>query len=129
MTTKRSEAELLEHYYQGLISLLPMKDANFTEDLFKHDLLPRDVKIKLETLISHKERASYFLDNVIKPRIADCDNQCFGKLLTVMKISNYENVKDLAKQIETEYAINAKCKFVQFYYIICVHTYCMYIRT
>jgi len=112
---KRSALELFEHYYQGLIFSLPMKDVNFMEDLCKNNLLDEDIKLNLETLSERKERTSYFLDNIIKPELVVGNNTCFTNLLTVMKNSNYDNVKDLATQIETEYDINAKCKFVIYY--------------
>ena len=115
---KRSSLELFEHYYQGLIYSLPMKDANFMDHLIKHGLVSIDIRKILEGLSAHKERASYFLDNVIKPKILVGNNTYFDKLLTVMNNSNYDNTKDLAKEIEMEYDSDAKCKF-----IIC--TYCM----
>ena len=107
---KRSALELFDNYYQALIFLLPMKDNNFTEELFKHNLLPEDIKHKLGELCERKDRTSYFLDNVIKTGLAVGDKTCFMSLLTVMNNSKYDNVKDLAKQIESEYDVNAKCE-------------------
>ena len=106
---KRSALELFEHYYQALIVSLPMKD-NFMEELFKHGLLPKDVIHKLEKLSERKNRASYFLDNVIKAGLIVGNKTCFVNLLTLMNNSKYDNVRDLAKQIESEYDDDAKCK-------------------
>ena len=107
---KRSALELFEHYYQALIFSLPMKDDKFMEELFKHGLFLEDVKHKLEKLSERKSRASYFLDNVIKAGLAVDNKMCFVNLLTLMNNSKYDNVKDLAKQIESEYNDDAKCK-------------------
>ena len=107
---KRSALELFEQYYQGLIFSLPMKDINFMEDLFKYDLFPEDVKYRLEELPEHKDRTSYFLDNIIKAELAVGDKTCFVNLLTVMNNSKYDHVKELAKQIESEYDVDALCK-------------------
>ena len=107
---KKSALELFEHYYQGLIFSLPMKDNNFMKDLFKNDLLPEDIKHKLEEHPERKDRTSYFLDNVIKARLAVGDKTCFVSLLAVMNNSKYDNVKDLAEQVESEHDVDAKCK-------------------
>ena len=107
---KRSAYELFEHYHQTLSFLLPMKDASFVEDLIKHDLFTSG--FKLESLSISKERASYLLDNVIKSELVLGYNKCFVDLLTVMSNSKYDNVKDLAKQIESEFDNDAKCKYL-----------------
>ena len=109
---KRSVLELVERYYQCLIFSLPMKDDKFMEELFRHDLLPEDAKHKLEELPDRKDRTSYFLDNVIKARLAVNNKTCFVNLLTVMNNSKYDNVIDLAKQILSEYDVDAKCKLM-----------------
>ena len=112
---KKSALDLFEHYYQGLISL-PLKDNNFMEDLFKHDLLSENIKHRLETFNECKDRTSYFLDNIIKATLAVGDKRCFGDLLTVM--NKYDNVKDLATQIKSEYYVDAKCELM-IYITIC----------
>ena len=111
---KRSALELVEHYYQGLIFSLPIKDDKFMEELFRHDLLPEDAKHKLEELPDRKDRTSYFLENVIKARLAVNNKTCFVNLLNVMNNSKYDNVIDLAKQIQSEYDGDAKCKMIMY---------------
>ena len=108
---KRSLFQLFEHHCQGLIHSLPLNNTDFIEDLSKCDLLPEDIKQKLEELPERKDRTSYFLDYVIKARLEDGDKTCFFNLLTVMNNSKYDNVKDLAKQIESEYDVDANGKF------------------
>ena len=114
---KISAAELFEHYYTVLVYLLPIKDADFMDELLKHNLLPGGVKSKLESLTILNERSSYFLDNVIKPELAVGNSRCFVTLLTVMKCNKHDNVKELAKKIEKELVIDIKCKFLFSYFV------------
>ena len=94
-----------------------MKDANFMNELHKHDLLPENVKSDLEKLTKSVSRSSWFLRNVVKPRLeaGDRSRRCFISLLTVMKSSKDDAVKDLAKEIEMELAIILKCKITIIY--------------
>ena len=109
---QRSVTELFERYYAVLVFSLPIKDADFMDELLKHGLLRADVKSKLESLTVHKQRSSYFLDNVIKPGLAVGNSSCFVSLLTVMKNNKHDNVKDLAKEIEKELFVDVKCKTI-----------------
>ena len=109
---KRSATELFERYYTGLVFSLPIKDADFMDELLTHGLLRADVKSKLESLTVHYERSSYFLDNIIKPGLAVGNTRCFVSLLTVMKCNKHDNVKDLAILIEKELIVDVKCKII-----------------
>ena len=117
---KRSASELFENYYIALIYLLPMKDASFVDDLLKYDLLPGDLKIRLASLTMNNQRASYFLDNVIKPGLAVGNSRCFVNLLTVIK--EHDNCKELAKKIENELAVDIKCKNIYCIIIVQIRT-------
>ena len=112
---KRSATELFEHYYTALVYSLPIKETDFMDELFKHDLLPGDSKIKLNSLTVQNERSSYFLDNVVKPGLAVGNKKCFVNLLTVMKCNKHDNIKDLATEMEKELAIDIKCKILVFF--------------
>ena len=107
-----SATELFEQYYKTLIYVLPMKDATFMDELLGNGLLTGDVKIKLDSLTVLNQRASYFLDSVIKPELAIGRSRSFVNLLTIMKSNKYDNVKELAKEIENELAIDIKCKII-----------------
>ena len=109
---KRSPTKLFEHYYTTLVYLLPMKDATFLDELSKHDLLPEDIKNKLEPLTEHNQRASCFLDSVIKSGLATSNSGCFVSLLAVMKSCKHDNVKELGVEIEKELATDIKCKII-----------------
>ena len=124
---KRSAAELFEQYYLCLVFSLPIKDTDFMDELFKHDLLPGDLKIKLESLTVHNERSSYFLDNVIKPGLAVGNNKGFISLLAVMKNNKHDNVKDLAKKMENELAVGVNCKIHSLFLLIFVFLFIIFI--
>ena len=112
MATKRSVNEVFQDYYQGLMFSLPMTDTKFLDDLYKQISIDENLKLNLESLTARKERTSYFLDHIIKPQISVGDNTSFIKLLNIMKKCNYDNVKDLAEQIEAECTLDIKCKFI-----------------
>ena len=112
MATKKSPIEAFEYYHEALIFSLPMKNVKFLNDLCKHDLILEDCKLNLESLTAHKERASYFLDEIIKPKVKAGGSAYFFKLLTVMKTCGHENVEDLAGKIEAECHTDAKCKMM-----------------
>ena len=105
-------SEVFERYYQALVSTLPMKDDNFTSKLRKRNLLAGGIIDSLATLGTSKERASYFLDYVIKQKI-DEDHLPFDKLLGVMEESNFQHVKELAVKIKTDYKWSLKCMFTR----------------
>ena len=81
---KRSTAELFEYHYTALVYSLPIKDTDFIDELLEHDLLPGNLKIKMDSLSIHSEKLSCFLDNVIKAGLAIDNNKCFFDLLTVI---------------------------------------------
>ena len=73
-----------------------MDDPNFTANLYSAGLLPSYLKEYVESRspATRTEKATRFLDQVIKPSMAS-----FNGLLNVMEDSEYQHVKDLAKQI------------------------------
>ena len=100
---KRSARELFDHYYQGLVHCLPMKNSTFVSQLRKFNLISgNEVSTALESLSTSAEKASYFLDCVIKPSLAVSGDTCFSTLLTVMTESTMDNVVELAETIKTE---------------------------
>ena len=115
MATKRSATEqLFSKYYHALIFSLPMKNVKFLAELCQAGLIDEHFKNSLESFITLEERASYFLDHRINPRISGGGNANFVKLLTVMKNCNHnhDNVNALAKHIEAECAMDVKCKLI-----------------
>ena len=99
LTMTASAKNLFEHYNQGLIASLPMKDIAFLEKLKERNILPDNVRNFLEQCSRPLEKSSYFLENVIKKGFDRGDDSCFTNLLAAMKESSYDTVKDLAMQI------------------------------
>ena len=124
---KKSAFELFEHYYQALHFSLPMKDGSFIDELFTHNLFTEVFKTKLKALSLSKERASCLLDNTIKSELLVGNNKCFAVLLNVMNNHKYDNVRDLADQIDSELDMNAKCKLIIIPdNVMCVHRIVVY---
>ena len=95
--------DVFQDFYLQLVTRLPMNDALFRAKLFTNGLLPGDHKERVESLPSatKADKASYFLDHVIKPSVTSDDGSGFDKLLNVMEDSDHQGVKELAKLIRT----------------------------
>ena len=93
--------EVFTTFYYQLVTSLPMDDALFRAKLFTNGLLPGDHKEHVESLPTKSDKASYFLDHVIKPSVTSDDGSSFNKLLNVMEDSDHQGVKRLAKLIRT----------------------------
>ena len=94
--------EIFDKFNQALINDLPMKDDRFLSQLKEFNLLPKDISSKVESCRRTKERASVFLDNVIKAGLLDDDCSHFTNLINVMIENTRENVVDLAQKIRGE---------------------------
>ena len=79
-----------------------MDDILFIVSLSKHQLLPGNTRNKIETLPTQADKASYFLNHVIKPALDIEDTTSFGNLLSVMEQCGYDHVKKLACKIKSE---------------------------
>ena len=117
MTAKKPITDAFHCHYQALLFSLPMKDPEFLDELYKHGLLLEEFKCKFESLIARKERASYFLDHVMKCGLPDSDNTKFIELLTIMKKCNRDIVSDLANEIENVCTMDDQCKFDEYVYL------------
>lgn len=93
---------LFEHYYSALMRTLPMNNL-FISKLCKHDLLPQNIKCTIKCMHRRLDRATYFLDNAIKPEL---DDQKILKLLAAMKESGYDNVKEFAYELQLHLFLN-----------------------
>ena len=97
--TEMSAKRALMHYYPKLVDILPMNDAIFIAELVPHGLLPSDLKDQVQACKTSKDKATHFLDNVIKPSVNSGVGSSFDKLLNVMESSDYQGVRELAKLI------------------------------
>ena len=93
------QALVFQQYYCKLVEILPMNDSTFIAELVPHDLLPGDLKHQLKAQNTPKDKATHFLDNVIKPSVTSGVGNSFDQLLVVMKNSDYKTVKELHKLI------------------------------
>ena len=96
-----SALHFLEHYYQALVAFLPLQDEKFIAELHGQNLLPTHVSTSIVSLVTRKEKASYFLDVVIKTDLRNNDRTSFDKLAAVMAISKYDNLPHLAAMMMT----------------------------
>ena len=102
-----STFKTFQTYYEDLVQSLPMSDSIFIAKLFKNGLLPNNCKAELKSLSTSADKAARFLDDVIEPALK-VDNESgernvqFILLLSVMKQSGYDNVKQLAETITSE---------------------------
>ena len=94
------------NYIDKLVKCLPMDDILFITKLSTQQLLPGDTEDKIKALSTPANKASYFLNHVIKPALDIDDTSGFRKLLSVMQECDYEHVKKLSSQISDD--INLK---------------------
>ena len=89
------------HYYlEKLVKCLPMDDTHFITTLSAQELLPGNTKSKIKTMFTQADKASYFLDHVIKPALEIDDISAFDKLLSIMQGCGYKHVQKLAVAIK-----------------------------
>ena len=81
-----------------------MDDGLFMALLSEHELLPGDMENKIKAEATQVEKATYFINHVIKPSL-DIDSTVYPEqLLVAMKESDYVHVKELANKIKSETA-------------------------
>lgn len=98
---------VFQDHYVPLINLLPMNDDVFLGKLYAKNLLPLNLKAVIKALSTPVEKASKFLDDVIKPSIENNIIARFNLLLTVMMDSNDDAIKELAERIS--FMLNQDC--------------------
>ena len=89
-------------YFEKLVKCLPMNDTSFVTKLCQEKLLPGDTQNEIGTLPTPVKKASYFLDNVIKPALEIDDSSNFEELLSVMANCGYNHVQKLSCKITSE---------------------------
>ena len=91
-----------DDHVEDLVKCLPMDDTLFITKLSKQNLLPGDTENKIETLATQANKASYFLNHVIKPALDINKASSFEKLLSVMQDCDYDHVQSLSCEIKSE---------------------------
>ena len=104
MVEVESGKRAYKKFYEKLIEVLPINDL--IADFCAHKLLPGNHKAIMESLSTQKEKAQYFLNEVIKPGLHIGYIGQFSKMIDVMESSDDPVVKYLVKQIQ-EYMLVA----------------------
>lgn len=94
--------EIFQQYYPNLVKLLPMNDDTFIAELYKNHLLPDNIKANIKSLPTPIQKATEFLDNIIKPSVECEDDTCLNALLTTMRGSSNIMVRKLAETISSK---------------------------
>ena len=81
---------------------LPMTDEYFMGELYARKLLPGNLKATIKALSTGAEKASKFLDDVIKPSLESNDCTKFHTLLRVMIKNDDVTIKKLAESLLNE---------------------------
>ncbi|XP_065917333.1 NACHT, LRR and PYD domains-containing protein 12-like isoform X3 [Dysidea avara] len=90
---------VFQHFYPRLVEILPMNDVTFLSKLYSVKLLPGNMKDQVQACPTQADKATYFLDHVIKPSVISGVGKSFDSLLAVMENSEYDGVKELAKMM------------------------------
>lgn len=93
-----SVLEVFRKNYPQLMRILPMNDEFFLADLYAENLLPGSLKDDLK-LLPISQRATKFLDEVIKPSIEINDCTKFQTLLRLMMKNEDITIKNLATRV------------------------------
>ena len=91
-----------QNHLEKLVKCLPMDDTHFTTKLSAQQLLPGDTENKIKPLSTQADKASYFLNHVIKPALDINETSSFDKLLSIMQNCDYIHVEKLAVTIKCE---------------------------
>jgi len=83
-----------------LVQTLPMDDPLFVGTLLAAGLLPDDTKEELKALPNQASKAGHYLDNVVFSKSLK-DRTYLGRLLAVMKKSDYSALNQLCSKIES----------------------------
>ena len=89
-------------HVEKLVKCLPMDDTHFITKLSAKQLLPGDTENKIKVLSTQAEKASYFLNHVIKPSLDIDETSDFDELLSIMQNCGYKHVEKLAITIKCE---------------------------
>ncbi|XP_065918177.1 NACHT, LRR and PYD domains-containing protein 3-like isoform X2 [Dysidea avara] len=95
---KMSTIKVFRYFYPQLVEMLPMNDVTFLSNLFSVNLLPGNVNDQVKSMSTQADKATYLLDNVIRPSVTIGVGESFNDLI---KNSEYDSVKELAKLIRS----------------------------
>ena len=104
VTTMAQKPQMIayEKYTEQLVQCLPMDDPTFIAKLSTHNLLPGNTRSKIVALTTAADKASYFLNHVVKCAFDVKDTSSFDHLLYVMEHCGYAHVEKLARKIKSK---------------------------
>ena len=115
---------MFKQFYSALVETLPMDYTMFITRLITSGLLTFNCRNQMNLQIKSEDKATLFLDSMIKP-ILTCDGENFLILLKVMEdifVEEYQGVKELVKSIraslETINENTFRCKRSQTAFVI-----------
>ena len=91
-----------QNHVEKLVKCLPMDDTHFITKLSAQQLLPGDTENKIKALSTQADKASYFLNHVIRPAVDINEISNFDDLLSIMQNCGYKHVQKLAVTIKCE---------------------------
>ena len=97
--SSNNNLDVFQQFYSKLVDALPMDDFRFIAELFSNGFLPGNLKSQVKAEKTSAGKAVLFLDSVIELSVTSDGGSSFDKLLYVMMGSEYQHVKELAKQI------------------------------
>ena len=99
-----NDLDVFQQFSCQLVDTLPMDDVRFITKLYSERLLPGNLKSQVKSQKTSADKAALFLDSVIESSVTSDGGNIFDKLLDVMRDSEYQHVKELAKQIRSNLA-------------------------
>jgi len=92
-------ARVFRRFYDPLIKSLPMNNITFVRKLCT---IGGNRYAKSDKSFHGVDKATDFLDTVIKSSVLSGDGSCFHKLISVMENSEYSHLQELAKMIASD---------------------------
>ena len=79
------DIKTFDEFYPELVQCLPLKDANFLDELTRQHLFSGNLKEKVMKASTQADAATVFLDEAIKRPLSVGNRETFDKLLLVME--------------------------------------------
>ena len=100
MDTMANAMDVFKKFYSELTKVLPMIINNLVTIFYSSKLLSGDHKSCIDSLPANKEKAEYFLDEVIKPGLEIKYTEQFDEMLKVMTNGDDPAVKYLVDEMQ-----------------------------
>ena len=114
---EKPQIQAYEKYFGRLVGCLPMNDAHFIAELYMHKLLPGEINSQLKAIALQVDKASHFLDYVIKPALVSGNTSSFNNLLSIMENCGYDHVEKLGYEIKCKIGKGNNTESGMMYYV------------